>query len=126
MAFKNFYYAPEGVVSSITVVVESGDEVDPGVAVNLAGFVSANARGVIVNSRDKAITLAMLGVVPVRVQDGVTIAVGQAVSANPNGYAIPADLAMDTLGYAIDGVTASSSDYIRIFLNPQPYIAPGV
>jgi hypothetical protein len=122
MTYKNFYYAPEGVVSSITIEKESGAEVEVGLAVDLYGHVGTNAKGVVINSRDKAQTVAMLGVVPVKVLDGVNIAVGQAVSSNTNGLAIPSAPAADIIGYALDAVTGADGDYIRVFLNPQPFI----
>lgn len=107
---------------SKTVEVTAGSEPALYLAVDLLGALSASARGVVINSREGLITVCMLGQVPVKVKDGETITLGSPVSVDANGEVIAQTAATDTLGIALEEVTAASGQYIELFVNPKAYV----
>lgn len=120
MTANNFFFAPEGVISSITINVAEGSEPPLGTAVDLAGSPSASARGVVFNSRNGYITVALLGQIPVKVANGQTISAGAPVSSNANGEIINATANSNVLGFALEDITASNNSYIKVFVNVRP------
>lgn len=123
MPTNNFFYAQEGVISSITVNVAEGSEPALGTAVDLAGAPSASARGVVFNSRNGYITVALLGQIPVKVADGQTISAGAPVASNASGEIINATATSNVLGLALESITSADNAYIEVFVNPKAYIA---
>lgn len=121
MPAKNGDYLRQHSLLSTTVEVAVGSEPELYTAVNLAGAPSVNSRGVVTNSREGFITITTLGQVPVRVADGVNIAKGAPVGVNASGFVVPQAAASDTLGFALDSVTAASGDYIEVYVNPKSY-----
>jgi subtilisin family serine protease len=87
----------EHIVLSTTVKGES----EIGLAVGLDGLPSADARGVVFNSRDNYFTVALLGTAVAKLAAGVTLTAGQLVSSNANGEIIPAVAGAKVLGYAV-------------------------
>ena len=122
MPTKNFSYAPEGVISSITASVTEGSEPALGTAVNVFGVPSTSAIGVIHNSRNGFVTIALLGQIPVKVADGQSISAGAMVASNSSGRIENATATSNVLGYALEGVDLANGDFIQIFVNPKLYI----
>lgn len=123
MPAKSGDYLRQYSLLSTTAEVAVGSEPALYTAVNLSGAPSVNARGIITNSREGAVTITTLGQVPVRVADGVSITKGAAVSVNSSGFVIPQAAATDTLGIALDSVTTASGEFIEVFVNPRIYVA---
>ena len=123
MSAKNGDFLRQHTLLTTTASVTVGSEPDLYTAVTLAGAPSINSRGVVVNSRDGFVTICTLGQVPVKVADGATITKGAPVSINANGEIIAQLAARDTLGFALEGVTSASGDYIELFVNPRAYVA---
>lgn len=123
MSAKSGDFLRQYTLLTTTVPVTVGSEPDLYLGVNLAGALSANARGVVINSREGFVTVCLLGQVPVKVKDGATIAAGAPVGIDANGEAIAAVATGDVLGIALGGVTSASGDFIEVAVNPQPYIA---
>lgn len=123
MSAKSPEYLRSYTVQTVTAAVTAGSEPANGLCVDLAGAASANARGVVVNSRDGFVTICIAGTAPAKVKDGETIAVGGAVSSDANGELIATTTAVDVLGFALQAVDTASGDYIEIAIAPQPYVA---
>ena len=122
MPAENAQYLMKYNVLSVTAEVTVGAEPAIGLATDLDGATSVNARGVVLNSRDGFVTISILGQVPVKVADGETIAKGDPVSVNAIGELISNAATLDVLGMALEGVTSASGDYIIVAVNPQPYV----
>lgn len=124
MPTTNFFYAQEGVISSITVPVTEGSEPALGTAVNISGAPSVSARGVVFNSRNGYITVALLGQIPVKVATGQTIVAGSPVAVNASGEIIVATATTNVLGIALESITsAPAGSFLEVFVNSKPYIA---
>lgn len=119
MPAKSGQYLRQYSLLSTTASVAVGTEVDSYLGVNLAGAVAANALGVSNVTREGAVNIVLLGQMPIKVKDGVTIAKGGPVTTDAAGLLIPATNATQILGYALDAVTSASGDYIEIVVNPS-------
>ena len=123
MPAKSGDYLRQYSILSTTAEVTAGAETALYTAVNLAGAPSVNARGVVTNSREGAVTITTLGQVPVRVADGATIVKGNSVAVNSSGFVIAQTAATDSLGVALESVTNASGDFIEVYVNPRIFVS---
>ena len=79
--------------------------------------------GVVYNSRDReGLTIALDGVIPVKLQDGATVIFGTPLKnanlVNPTDEAIPALAGEAYFGYALEAITGADGDYVTCMVNP--------
>ena len=123
MAAKDGNNLRQFVLYSESIKTAVGSEPARYLGVNFAGVPAANASAVSNVSRDGSFSAVMLGLMPVRVKNGATIAKGQAVSTDANGHLIPATALTGILGIALEAVTNASDVYIEVFVNTSPVVA---
>lgn len=96
-------------ILSVTVTVPVGSEPELGRAVDLSGAYGVGAKGIVVMSRDGAVTVRLEGISPVALAAAQTIVKGDKLTPNASGYLVKSTVATDPiLGIALDTATAST------------------
>lgn len=75
--------------------------------------------GVKTDSRDSGLTITIAGVAPVKMADGVTVAVGSPIKNDGAGLGTLATVAGEAyVGFSLDAIASTSDDYIRMSVAP--------
>lgn len=79
--------------------------------------------GVVYNSRDgEGITIALDGIISVKLEDGETVVLGTPLKnnnlGNPTDTAVVAGAGEPYFGYAMEAITTADGDFVTCMVNP--------